>query len=410
MLNNRNLLTITTLVALAGLPTLAQAEVIKIGVLAPVTGAAASDGQEMVNGAQLAVDELNAAGGVAGYTFEIAVGDTGDMSAASVATTTERLLADRQLGAVVTGYASGSNFEIEMMAEQDMIYLLSGNTSQTHDIIAPDPDAFPTIWSFMPSYDAYNTRVVPMIESLSENGAVALSEQSVAIISSDNPYSKTIAEGLVASFESAGWDVTVNDLVPFGEIGDWRGFLAKVRQNPPAVVINTDYLPGNAATFMSQFMEQPTNSLVFIQYAPSVPEFIKLTKDASSGVLYNYLGGALPPSVSDRAAKVMEAYETAYGNEPGNYGPVLYEEVMLYADALASIGDPEDRLGIGEWIGSASKETVSGKLEFDPATHLAIQGSDHIPLQFFQLQDGKRVLFSPESYATGAFVTPPWME
>ena len=410
MLKRRSFILGTAIAATLGMPSFAQADVIKIGVLAPVSGPAAADGQEMVNGAQLAVDELNAAGGVQGYTFEVVVGDAADQSAAAVATAAERLLSDREMGAIMTGYASGSNFEIEMMAEQEMIYLISANSAQTRDIIAPDPDAFPTVWSFTPSFDAYNTGVVPAIEGLMEGGAVELSGKTVAIISSDNPYSKTIADGLVESFQGAGWEVTVNDLVPFGEIGDWRGFLAQVRQNPPAVVINTDYLPGNAAAFMSQFMEQPTNSLVFIQYAPSVPEFLELTKDASSGVLYNLLGGTLPPSASERSKQVIDAYQAAFGTEPGAYGPALYEQVMMYADALEAVGDPADRVAIGEWIGSASKETAAGMMSFDPATHLAVQGDGGIPLQFYQIQDGKRVLFAPSEYANGEFMTPPWME
>ncbi|MGI3168582.1 ABC transporter substrate-binding protein [Pseudooceanicola sp. C21-150M6] len=410
MLNRRMFLATTALVTGLGLPVLAQADVVKIGVLAPVSGPAAADGQEMVNGAQMAVDELNAGGGIAGYTFELVVGDAADQSAAAVATAAERLLGDRDMGAIVTGYASGSNFEIEMMAEQEMIYLVSANSAQTRDIISEDPSAFPTIWSFTPSFDAYNTGVLPVIEGLAESGALDLPEKTLALISSDNPYSKTIADGLVESFEAGGWEVTVNDLVPFGEVGDWRGFLAKVRQNPPAVVINTDYLPGNAAAFMSQFMEQPTDSLVFIQYAPSVPEFLELTKDASSGVLYNLLGGTLPTSASERSKEVIGKYVAAFGNEPGAYGPALYEEVMMYADGLAAVGDPSDRVAIGEWIGKAEKDTAAGLMAFDPETHLALQGNENIPLQFYQIQDGKRVLFAPEGYKDGEFMTPPWME
>ena len=410
MINRRYLLLTTALVAGLGLPVLALADVVRIGVLAPVSGGSAADGQEMVNGAQLAIDQLNAAGGVAGHTFELVVGDAADQSADAVATAVERLMGDRALGVIVTGYASFSNFEIELMAEQEMIYLISGNAEQTRAIIAPDPAAFPTVWSFSPSFEAYNTGVLPVIEGLVTSGAVTLPSQTVAIISSDNPYSRTIADGLVASFTAGGWEVTVNDLVPFGEIGDWRGFLAKVRQNPPAVVVNTDYLPGNAAAFMSQFMEQPTNSLVFIQYAPSVPEFLELTQSSSSGVLYNMLGGSLPTSASPRAAEVLAAYEAAFNTTPGVYGPALYEEVMLYADALAAVGDPADRLAIGAWIGAAHKETVGGALSFDPATHLAVQGDRGIPLQFYQIQDGTRVLFAPGQYANGEFVSPPWME
>jgi branched-chain amino acid transport system substrate-binding protein len=391
-------------------PVQTLAEVIKLGVLAPVSGAAAADGEEFVNGVQLAVDELNKAGGIAGYTFEVVVGDVGDASADAVATATERLLGDRAMAAIFTGYASGSNFEIEMMAEQEMIYLIAANSAQTEGIIAPDPDAFPTVWSVTPSYKGYETEIVPVIDGLAAAGKLDLPNRKVAIISSDNPYSKTIADGMVASFTAAGWEITQNQLLPFGEINDWRGFLAQVRQDPPAVLINTDYLSGNAATFMTQFMEDPTDSLVFIQYAPSVPEFLELTKDASSGVVYNLLGGVLNTPTNPRAAEVVAKYAAAHGTEPGTYGPALYEMVMIYADALAKVGDPADRMAIGAEIAKTDKQTAMGRIRFDPATHLSVQSNDGIPIQFYQILDGKRVLFYPEQYATGEFVEPAWMK
>ncbi|WP_210529697.1 ABC transporter substrate-binding protein [Rubellimicrobium arenae] len=395
---------------LGALPALAQDQIARIGVLAPLTGGSAADGQEMVNGAQLAVDEINAAGGVAGYMLEIVEGDTQDQTAEAVTTAFERLAGDPDVNVMMSGYASGSNFEIEMMAEQEMPYLISGNSAQTRDIIAPDPDSFPTVWSITPSYDAYETEMIPVLDALSASGALALPNKKVALISSDNPYSKTIMDGLAESFGAGGWDVTSTDLLPFGAINDWRAFLAGVRQNEPAVIINTDYQPGNAATFVQQFLEQPTNSLVFIQYAPSVPEFTELTGDASTGIIYNLLGGPLESEQNPRAAEVIGKYEERFGTTPGFYGPALYEQVYLYAEALEKVGDPTDRLAIGEAIAAADKQIVSGHLRFDPATHLAVQGNEGIPIQFFQIWDGERVLFYPDQYATGDFRLPPWMK
>ena len=408
----RNLLT-SVLMAL-GLMTagtgVVMAEVVKIGVLAPVSGKSAADGEEMVNGAQLAVDELNAGGGVAGHTFELVVGDVGEAGADAVATAAERLLGDRDMGAIMTGYASGSNFEIEMMAEQEMIYMVSANSSQTEEIISPNPDDFPTVWSLTPSYAGYNTEIVPVIDGLATDGKLELPNKKVAIISSDNPYSKGIADGMAESFGEAGWEVTINDLLPFGEINDWRGFLGKVRQDPPAVLINTDYVSANAALFVSQFNEDPTDSLVFIQYAPSVPEFLELTKDQSSGIVYNLLGGVLNTPTNPHAAEVLEKYTTKYGNEPGTYGPALYEQVLIYAKALEEVGDPSDRVAIGKAIGASNTQTAMGAVQFDPKTHLAVQSNDGIPIQFYQINDGERVLFYPPVYSTGEFAEPEWMK
>jgi branched-chain amino acid transport system substrate-binding protein len=396
--------------ALAVMPAAAQEKVAKIGVLAPLTGGAAADGSEMVNGAKLAVDEINAAGGVAGYKLEVVVGDTQDQAADAVTSAFERLAGDPDLNAIITGYASGSNFEIEAMAEQDMPYLISANSAQTRDIIAPDPDKFPTVWSLTPSYDAYETEMLPVLKELQASGRLKLPNTKVALISSDNPYSKTIMDGLKKSFEAAGWTVTSADLLPFGEINDWRAFLARVRQDNPGLIINTDYQPGNAAKFMTQFLEQPTDSLVFIQYAPSVPEFLSLTKERATGVVYNLLGGILDTPKNPRAAEVVKKYQDKYGTAPGTYGPALYEEVYVYADALKKVGDPGKRLEIGKTIGETQKQISSGMLEFDPKTHLAVQGNDGIPIQFFQIWDGERVLFYPAAYAAGAFRMPPWMK
>jgi branched-chain amino acid transport system substrate-binding protein len=400
----------TLLGALLGSTAFAFADVIKVGVLAPVTGAAAADGTEMVNGAKLAVEELNKAGGVGGHTFEVVVADVGDMNPDKVATAAERLLGDRTVGVVVTNYASNTNFEIEMMAEQDMVYMIAANSQQTKEIIAPDPDSFPTVWSLTPAYDAYNTGIVPVIDALVKDGTLKLPNKKVAIVSSDNPYSKGIAEGMTGAFTAAGWEITQNDLVPFGEISDWRGFLSKVRQDPPALLINTDYLSGNAATFMTQFMENPTNSLVFIQYAPSVPEFLDLTKDKSTGVVYNMLGGLLLTPKYPRAAEVVEKYKAMFNAEPGGAGSMVYEQVMIYKDALEKVGDYTKRKEIGLEIGKTSKDTAIGHVTFDPATHLAVQSDDGVPLLLYQIRNGERVLFYPPKYGTGALTQPAWMK
>ena len=385
------------------------AETLKIGILAPLSGNAAADGQEMVRGAQLAVDELNAGGGVLGYQFELAVGDTKDQNSDAVTAAFERLSGDKQVQAMMTGYASGSNFEIQSMGEISMPYLISANSAQTRDIIGKNPNDYPTVWSLTPSYDAYETGVLPYLEALQKAGKVAFKTKKLALIGSDNPYSKTIYNGVKKSFTAAGWTVTVDEMVPFGQVNDWRAILAKVRDNPPDVVINTDYLPANEATFLQQFLETPTNSLLFLQYAPSVPEFVKLTADKSTGVLYDLLAGSILSSKNLRAKEIGDKFKAKFGVESGTYGIALYEEVMMYVDALKKVGKPDDHAAIGAALGATDKQTALGRIVFEPATHLAKQGDDFVPLQFYQLRQGERVLLSPPIYATGSFDLPPWM-
>ena len=290
----RHMLMSTALIGMFAVSAVpAFADVVKIGLLAPITGPAAADGQEFQRGVQMAIDEANAAGGVAGNTFELVVGDVKDQSAGNVTSAVERLLGDPGVQFMLTGYASLTNFEIDNMAEAEMPYMLAATSQQTRDIIAPHPDKYMCCWSLTPSFDAYNTDVTLFVEKLAADGKITLPTKKVAIISSDNAYSKTISEGMKKTFKEKGWTISVDEIVPFGEVTDWRSILAKVRENVPDVVINTDYLPGNSASFLNQFLEQPTKSLVFLQYAPSVPEFVELTGKKSNGVIYNLLGGAL---------------------------------------------------------------------------------------------------------------------
>ncbi|PZO77987.1 MAG: ABC transporter substrate-binding protein [Mesorhizobium amorphae] len=388
----------------------ASADTIKIGLLAPLTGPAAADGQEYQRGAQLAIDEINAAGGFNGDMLELAVGDVKDQSAGNVTSAVERLLGDQDVHFMTTGYASLTNFEIDNMAEAEMPYILSATSQQTRDIIAPEPEKYGCCWSMTPSFDAYNTDVTFFVEKLAKEGKIPQGSKKVAIISSDNAYSKTISEGMKKTFAAEGWTVTVDEIVPFGEVTDWRSILAKVRADVPDVVINTDYLPGNSASFLNQFMEQPTKSLVFLQYAPSVPEFVELTKANSNGIVYNLLGGPLTTPKNPRAAEVADKFKAKYGTESGTYGIALYETVYVYFDALKKAGDASDHQAVMKAIGETDKQIAAGRLKFDQATHLAMQGDDFIPITFFQIWDGQRVLISPTQYATGEFKAQPWMQ
>ena len=220
--------------------------------------------------------------------------------------------------------------------------------------------------------------------------------------------SGSIYNGLKKSFGGAGWEIVVDEVIPSGEVNDWRAFLAKVRQDPPDLVVNTDWVPANASTFITQFLEDPTDSLVFIQYGPSVPEFLNLTKDKATGVIYNLLGGHV--TTIPRTMEVMGKFEERWGSAPGPYGVGLYEMMHLYLEAVQKAGDPTDRRAVAQALSETDKVVSEGRLVFDPATHLARQGNDYIPITFYQIWEGERTLFYPDQWSDGEFRLPPWMK
>jgi branched-chain amino acid transport system substrate-binding protein len=397
--------------AIVGAPQSAAADVIKIGVLAPLTGQSASDGAEFIKGVQLAIDERNAAGGIGGHTFELVSADVKDGSPDNVSSAAQRLINTEGIEIVLTGYASLSLFELDLFADAKMPYVSSGPSGSFSGIVTKDVDNYNCCWSMSPSYKGYETDVLPLVDALITNGKFKPANgKKIAMISSDNPYSKAISEGMKKSFSGAGWKVTVDEMVPFGPVNDWRAILAKVRQDPPDLVVNTDYQTGNSALFLKQFLEQPTQSLMFLQYAPSVPEFVDLTKAQSNGVLYNLLGGAIDSANWPRGQEVLKKYKDKYGSVPGPYGTALYEEAQMYFMALQKVGDPKKHDEIGKAMGQVKFDSASGPIEFDQKTHLAMQDDNHIPVTFFQIWDGKRYLIAPTKYGTGEFRLPPWIK
>jgi len=170
--------------------------------------------------------------------------------------------------------------------------------------------------------------------------------------------------------------------------------------------VNTDSTASDQAAFTNQFVASPTSSLLFLQYAPSVPQYLQLTGKNGNGVLYNLLGGAIPTRASTK--QITAEYQAKFG-KPGYFAVVAYNQAMLYATCLHQVGDPTDRLAVGRCLGNLNIMTPSGPLQFDQKTHLAIQGEAHMPILFYQIQDMKKNLILPTQYAAGTFTAPPWI-
>lgn len=385
----------------------------KIGVLVPLGGSFASDTQQVVDAAGLASRKLNDAGGVCGkdarYKFEIVKGNTNNQESSAVISAAQLLNTTKDLNFVMTSYASTSNFEIDLMAKNQMPYLMSANSAQTAEIVGKDPSKYPTIWSRVPSYDAYSTKLPVVLNDLEKAGKVKFKHGKTAyIIASSDPYGGTIAEGLRDSFTKNGWEVIAYDKVPYGGVTNWQTTLTRIKQQVPDVIVNTDSTAADGASFTNQFAASPTSSLVFLQYSPSIPQYLKLTGGNGDGVIYNMLGGEIPTLPS--AKKIASEYTSEFGVDPGYFAVVAYNQAMLYAHCLHEVGDPTDRLGIGRCFGNLNIETPSGVLTFDQETHLAIEGEKAMPILFYQIQDGKKIVISPDKYAAAEFELPKWVK
>lgn len=390
---------------------------INIGVLVPYTGTNNADAHEIVQAAQLAVEDINAKGGVLCRKLAVVIGDAVDSRSDQVASAVNQLFSDPNINFMMTAYTSAANEEFEAMASTGMPYLTSANTVATKKIIVPDPAKYSMVWEMVPDYDAYNTTPAEQFDKWLRNtpGFTMPAQPTVYTISSDNTYSDGIAKGLNKTLEGLGWKVLGFDTVPTGNVTDWGASLAKIRANPPTLIINTDIQPSNEATFINQFRQNPTKSLVFMQYGPINAQFCELAGGNAEGVIYDSLGGPITGGNSESAkmaAELRDNYNAKYGpNTAGYFYGVGYWNVVLYSQALEAVGDPTNRAGIADWFAKIDTVTPSGHLKFDPATHLAQGGEDGLPLQMWQIgPDCSRPLIYPPTLTTDTFILPSWMK
>jgi len=386
-------------------------KVVKIGLLTSYTGPLAANGVESVRGAKLAFKEINAAGGINGYKFELLTADAKNREPDVVLSATLNLL-NSDVDCIIGACTSRDNFEINTIAEKNIPYILTSEPNETRDIIEPNPEKYPTVWSLAASYEAYQTQPPKALEGWISKGLFDPGERKFAVICNDVPYSKDIATGMKKILiEKYGWTCVLDEMIPLSDVYDWRPIWTKLRHFKPNLVVNTDFVVGNAVIFIKQFNEDPFNTLIFIQYAPVLQEFIDLTKEYSTGVLYSMIGGSIPSPKAEKAVELLNKYVKEYGQKPsGVYADYVYEAVNVYADALRKVGDPKEYLEIGKAIEKTDKEISMGRLVFDKKTHLAILDDEYIPFQMSQLWDGERCLIYTEKYAVADFRLPPWFK
>lgn len=377
---------------------------IKIGYAESLTGSLAYEGKEGLDGLTLAVEEVNAAGGVLGNSLSIVTGDTAARDPLTVDSVFKRLIDNNQVDVILTGVASNTNAEVETCNDKHMPYLISGSSAQTNGFIGNNGSSWPYIWSFAPLYTAYHT-IPEYIELWQSQGYLNLTTKSVALITSDNPYSKYISDGLKTKFNEKGWQIVVDETVPLETITDWSAILSKIRDKKPDLIVNTDYMYTNEGVFLNQFLENPTNSIMFMQYAPSTPEFLNLTGTKSNGIIYNF------PWLQTRDvpayAQLEDKFVARFGYTPGTYAHWLYYELYAYVNSVKAAGDYKDKLKVANQIGQTVMNTSLGTLQFDQQTHLVLVGENLLPACYYQIWNGQRTLLNTQ-FKRANFTTPPW--
>ncbi|HEX7299618.1 MAG TPA: branched-chain amino acid ABC transporter substrate-binding protein, partial [Solirubrobacteraceae bacterium] len=385
---------------------------ISVGAGVPITGDYAADGQQMLRGLRLGVEHLNAAGGLLGRPLRLSVRDTKGQAPGDLTSTMRKFVAEK-VAAVFVPYTTYTSVEFPVIAQAGMP-MFHVNTYQGNlDYVRKH--GYTNIYEGCPSQIWYGPGLIAVLKRLIASGAWKPSSKTAAIVASNDPYSLTIAQAFRKGMQAEGWSTTLFEEFSAPQ-ADWGPVLVKIRREPPGVIFFSDAVVGDEASFIKQFRQAPTPSLVYQQYAPSVPEYLELAGKAADGVLWSTVLGLI--TSDDLGKRFMEDYQKRFNEQPGlSTAGAQYDLVRLWAGAAATAGDPYDFKRVNRALSQTIFRGVSGAYRFAPGelaprpypeeVNDASLGMPHLT---FQIQDGKQALISPSPYATGTYRAPPWLK
>lgn len=387
-------------VAAAGLSTgAAAADPISLGAPIPLTGYFAADGATMELAIRLAIDEINANGGVLGRQVEVITFDIGDLTPDKLTAAAANLIEREGVSALINGYG-GMGPDIPAFCPYGVPYIHNDAVSSVIDLSERmNCDA---IFNASDIDINYGNAVFEQVIGT----GYAFETKRLAIVHGDFEWDIKVAEGMVAAAEAAGWEVVFVEEVPYDTV-EWTGILSKLREAQPSLVHLEVLEPAVATTFISQFGDNPVdNALVNVGYIGATPGLDEvIAQGGAEGVLSFTLNAHLADSAGE---DFVAKWQDAYGTEPPvSLAAAIYDMVHMWANAVETTGDASDFKAVADAIRTMSYEGLAGVYSFNDQNYINT-GSATQPAQLFQVQGNKRVRVMVGNERTGEVVGPSW--
>ncbi|NJO54870.1 MAG: branched-chain amino acid ABC transporter substrate-binding protein [Bacteroidales bacterium] len=323
----------------------AAQEDIAIAVAGPMTGGEATFGLQMRNGAELAVADLNAAGGVLGKQIRLLVGD--DACDPKQARAVAEKLAGEGVVLAAGHFCSSSSIPAsDAYAENGVLQITPASTNPQFT-----------------ERGLWNTFRVCGRDD--QQGAVAAAYiaknfkgKKVAILHDKSTYGKGLADATKAALNKAGVKEAMYEAYTKGE-KDFSALVSKMK----AARIDVVYIGGyhtESGLILRQMREQGQKTQLISGDAMVTKEFWQITGPAGTGSLMTFGPDARKkPS----AAAVLEKFK-AKDIDPEGYTLYTYAAIQIWAQAVEKAGTTDPKT-VAETIRAGQWETVLGKLGFD---------------------------------------------
>lgn len=383
-----------------------------IGAAFPLGGRAAAEGVEMRRGSQLAIADVNARGGIAGRPVERLLVEVDPFTREGVETAFRRLV-DAEVDAIVTGYAFVEDVTLYDVVAPYGCPLLNVMTSETQaEWVREDPSRLGQVFQVGPTENHYGVGFVRFLDELVAAGRWKPPNRRLVFIETPVAGGEIARPLTIRYAERAGWKPDARIAVAAHD-ADWTEALAEIRRSAPAAVLAAHFVPAELARFQRQFVADPTDTLIYALYAPSVPEYLELAGPAAEGVVWATLSGVY----SDRLGAAFRArYTAAHGMAPGrSLAGISYDQVNLLVHAWAHVGNPRAFGEVASALRQLTHRGVNGTYFLGDDRQCALAYPDQTPDPsmglahlVFQVQHGTQRVLAPAPYAEATFTTPPW--
>jgi branched-chain amino acid transport system substrate-binding protein len=322
-------------------------DTIKLGLIVPKTGQVAQYGIAVENAATLAVEEVNAAGGINGKQVELISYDNKADATESI-NVFNRLVDNDKIVALVGPVISSTSLAVAPLAEEKKIPMIS--PTATNLAVTPDYS-----YVFRACYtDPYQGGTVAKFAS--EN----LGAKTAAVLyNAGDDYSTGLAEAFKATFEAAGGTITSYEGYTADD-KDFKAVLTTIKEKQPEVLFNPDYY-NTVGLIAGQVKEVGLDTIML--GGDGWDDVQKDYADVVDGYFFanHYATDDPDPIVQNFIKAYQDKYE---GNTPNALGALGYDATKIMLDAIAKAGSTE-----GEKILAALQATdadaVAGHVTFD---------------------------------------------
>jgi branched-chain amino acid transport system substrate-binding protein len=326
----------------------AGGEGITLGGAFGLSGPCAEWGEGEKNGAQMAVDEINAAGGVNGKQLAMVVEDTQCDNKTTVSAVNKLIHVDKVR--VIIGPTWGDAFQgAAAVVRAAQVPAVSPDAALEAFELRGEPVDY-----FFSTFPPARAEIARLQEYAVSKGVIR-----AAIAGDQDSYSEMMVSLFKEGAAARGITITREEQAPTGN-QDFRTVLAKMREDKPDAIFISFLTASAKGSFLKQAKELGVNALVLsaadIQDASALESF----GAAMEGVIYTY------PKAAAGQAAFASAYRAKYGRDPEGPAAVnAYDAVRIVAEALRQAGEGAAGAAIQERLLSvAIPGTFTSELRF----------------------------------------------